>query len=69
MSKQKVFVCGVGMSPFIKPGSHEKTYIEIGQEAAERALFDSGVDFNDIKLDMLGTYIYLAVQGKIYYIN
>ena len=68
MSKQKVFVCGVGMSPFIKPGSHEKTYIEIGQEAAERALFDSGVDFNDIQAGYVG-YVYLpscAGQNILY---
>ena len=37
---EKVFVIGVGMTKFVKPGSHEGTYIDLGRQAVNRALMD-----------------------------
>jgi acetyl-CoA acetyltransferase len=52
----KVFVAGVGMIQFKKPGTSE-TYDVMGEQAISQALADSGLDFSDIQQAYAG-YVY-----------
>ncbi len=52
----KVFVAGVGMIQFKKPGTSD-TYDVMGGQAISQALADSGLDFNDIQQAYAG-YVY-----------
>ena len=52
----KVFVAGVGMIPFTKPGA-SKPYHEMGAEAARLALADAGVDYAQVQQAYAG-YVY-----------
>ena len=40
----RVFVIGVGMTKFEKPGARDWDYPDMGREAGERALADAGID-------------------------
>jgi acetyl-CoA acetyltransferase len=53
---QKVYVAGVGMIPFLKPGA-SGTYIEMGAEATRQALKDAGVDYKLVQQAYVG-YVY-----------
>ncbi|MBV4518889.1 lipid-transfer protein [Pseudomonas sp. SWRI74] len=53
---QKPYVVGVGMIPFVKPGT-SGTYIEMGSEAIRLALQDAGVDYKLIQQAYAG-YVY-----------
>ncbi|MGB8647353.1 MAG: lipid-transfer protein [Anaerolineae bacterium] len=44
----KVFVAGVGMTPFVKPGTEEAYYV-MGRNAAQMALRDAGVDYTQVQ--------------------
>lgn len=46
------------MSNFLKPGGHKYTYEDLGLMAVERALFDSGINFEEIQQGYVG-YVYL----------
>ena len=50
----RVFVVGVGMTKFEKPGSHELDYHELAKLAGTRALDDAGVAFESIEQAMAG---------------
>ncbi|MFC4521457.1 lipid-transfer protein [Cupriavidus pinatubonensis] len=52
----KVVVPGVGMIPFTKPGA-SGTYIEMGVEAARRALADAGIGYDKVQQAYAG-YVY-----------
>ncbi|MFJ4291873.1 lipid-transfer protein [Cupriavidus sp. NPDC089707] len=52
----KVVVAGVGMIPFTKPGA-SGTYIEMGAEAARRALADAGIGYDKVQQAYAG-YVY-----------
>lgn len=52
----KVFVAGVGMIPFAKPGS-SKSYDEMGAEAGTLALKDAGIGYNAVQQAYAG-YVY-----------
>jgi sterol carrier protein 2 len=52
----KVFVAGVGMIPFAKPGA-SKPYDEMGREAAQLALKDAGVEYSAVQQAYAG-YVY-----------
>ncbi|AYC32746.1 lipid-transfer protein [Pseudomonas cavernae] len=52
----KVFVAGVGMIPFKKPGTSE-TYDVMGEQAIRLALADAGLDFSAIQQAYAG-YVY-----------
>ena len=52
----KVFVTGVGMIPFAKPGASAPYHLMAG-EAARAALQDAGVDYSDIEQAYVG-YVY-----------
>ncbi|VVM96097.1 hypothetical protein PS862_04465 [Pseudomonas fluorescens] len=53
---QKPYVVGVGMIPFVKPGT-SGNYVEMGSEAIRLALQDAGLDFNLIQQAYAG-YVY-----------
>ncbi|WP_027819459.1 lipid-transfer protein [Paraburkholderia bannensis] len=52
----KVFVAGVGMIPFKKPGASE-TYDVMGATAVRQALADAGLDYRDVQQAYAG-YVY-----------
>ncbi|WP_321955934.1 lipid-transfer protein [Paraburkholderia bannensis] len=52
----KVFVAGVGMIPFKKPGASE-TYDVMGATAVRQALIDAGLDYRDVQQAYAG-YVY-----------
>ncbi|QHD01470.1 lipid-transfer protein [Pseudomonas sp. S04] len=53
---QKPYVVGVGMIPFVKPGT-SGTYIEMGSQAIRLALQDAGVDYRLVQQAYAG-YVY-----------
>ena len=54
--KERVYVAGVGMIPFAKPGASE-TYDVMGATAAVEALADAGVAYPDVEQAYVG-YVY-----------
>jgi len=52
----KVFVAGVGMIPFKKPGTSEP-YDVMGEQAIRAALADAGLEFSDVQQAYAG-YVY-----------
>jgi acetyl-CoA acetyltransferase len=53
---RKVYVAGVGMIPFRKPGD-SPPYFEMGADATRRALADAGVDYGLVQQAYVG-YVY-----------
>ncbi|KAA1427682.1 lipid-transfer protein [Nocardioides antri] len=53
----KVFVVGVGMTKFEKPGSREWDYPDMAREAGSKALEDAGIDYREIEQAYVG-YVY-----------
>lgn len=51
---RKVFVVGVGMTKFEKPGSTGKDYPDFAKEAGERALADAGISYTAIEQAAVG---------------
>lgn len=53
----KAFVVGVGMTPFVRPGSHGRDYPDLAREAGQLALEDAGLDFEVVEQAVAG-YVY-----------
>ncbi|HEX4108222.1 MAG TPA: lipid-transfer protein [Solirubrobacteraceae bacterium] len=53
----RVFVIGVGMTPFAKPGTKEGDYPDWAREAGERALADAAVGYEQVQQAYVG-YVY-----------
>jgi sterol carrier protein 2 len=51
---RKVFVIGVGMTKFEKPGSTGKDYPDFAKEAGEKALADAGISYTEIEQAAVG---------------
>src|SRR5262252_10805311 len=51
---RKVFVVGVGMTKFEKPGSRAWDYPQMAKEAGENALRDAGLTYADIQQAAVG---------------
>ncbi len=51
---RKVYVIGVGMTKFEKPGSREWDYPDMGREAGTKALEDAGIPFEAIEQAAVG---------------
>ena len=49
-----VFVVGVGMSKFDKPGAKDGDYPDWAREAGERALADAGVRYDEVQQAYVG---------------
>jgi acetyl-CoA acetyltransferase len=56
-SQNRVFVIGVGMTKFEKPGSREWDYPDMAREAGTAALADAGISFDDVQEAFAG-YVY-----------
>ena len=52
----RVYVAGVGMIPFVKPGANEPYHV-MGATAAKLALDDAGIDYGQIQQAYVG-YVY-----------
>jgi len=68
--KQQVYVAGVGMIPFAKPGASE-TYDVMGATATIEALADAGVAYADVQQAYVG-YVYgdsTAGQKALYHVG
>lgn len=58
MTKRKVFIVGVGMTKFMKPGPVKNyDYPDMIQEAVEKSLKDAGISYNEIEHANVG-YVY-----------
>eukprot|EP01122_Echinamoeba_exundans_P009099 TRINITY_DN3139_c0_g1_i1.p2 TRINITY_DN3139_c0_g1~~TRINITY_DN3139_c0_g1_i1.p2 ORF type:complete len:397 (-),score=113.58 TRINITY_DN3139_c0_g1_i1:70-1260(-) len=55
--KRRVFVVGVGMTKFEKPGARQWDYPDMGAEAAVKALADAGLKYTDVEAVAVG-YVY-----------
>jgi acetyl-CoA acyltransferase len=55
--QQRVFVIGVGMTKFEKPGSREWDYPDMARESGGAALADAGISFEEIEEAFAG-YVY-----------
>src|SRR5687768_1061172 len=51
---QKVYVVGVGMTKFEKPGSREWDYPDMAEEAGKKALADAGIAYDQIEQAAVG---------------
>jgi acetyl-CoA acetyltransferase len=51
---EKVFVIGVGMTKFEKPGSKDWDYPDMGREAGQNALKDANIDYSLIESAFMG---------------
>jgi acetyl-CoA acetyltransferase len=54
---RKVYVVGVGMTKFEKPGSKDWDYPDMVKEAGEKALKDAGIPYGDVQQAVVG-YVY-----------
>eukprot|EP00743_Colponemidia_sp_Colp-15_P006733 GILK01007260.1.p1 GENE.GILK01007260.1~~GILK01007260.1.p1 ORF type:complete len:470 (-),score=70.18 GILK01007260.1:124-1494(-) len=63
MSQQKVFVLGVGVSPFKKP-SKTNDYPEMAQNAGQRALQDARIQFSEVQAAIVGYCYGEATSGQ-----
>ena len=50
----KVYVVGVGMTKFEKPGSKDWDYPDMAEEAGNKALKDAGIDYSEIEQAVAG---------------
>jgi len=61
---QRVFVIGVGMTKFVKPGSHDMSYIDLGKQAISRALIDSGITYDKVEQGYVGYIFESSCAGQ-----
>ncbi|XP_073999184.1 sterol carrier protein X-related thiolase isoform X2 [Rhodnius prolixus] len=57
LTRGKVYVVGVGMTKFYKPGKSDKDYPELAKEAVMKALEDARIAHDDVKSCCVG-YVY-----------
>jgi len=63
MAANRVFVIGVGMTRFEKPGNRDWDYPDMAKEAVTKALVDAGVQYTEIKQACIG-YCYGSLLKK-----
>jgi len=51
---RKVFVVGVGMTKFEKPGSRAWDYPDMAKEAGTKALEDAGISYEEVEQACVG---------------
>jgi acetyl-CoA acetyltransferase len=56
--KRKVYVVGVGMTKFEKPGARQWDYPDMGAEAVQKALRDANLPYTAIQQVCVG-YVYV----------
>jgi sterol carrier protein 2 len=64
MKGNRVFIVGVGMTKFLKPGSHDMTYIDLGKQAIERALKDSSLSYDKVEEAYVGYVFQSSCAGQ-----
>lgn len=65
MQKQRVFVVGVGMTKFIKPGKDENPdYPLMGKQAVSRALRDAGLSYSTVQQAVVGYVFGDSTSGQ-----
>jgi sterol carrier protein 2 len=67
---RSVYVAGVGMTPFAKPGK-SRDYQEMGADAARAALADAGIDYTQVQQAYAG-YVYgdsTSGQATLYHLG
>ena len=57
MPGRRVFVVGVGMTKFEKPGRRNWDYPQMGKVAGQKALRDAGIRYEDVQQAVVG-YVY-----------
>lgn len=62
--KNKVFIIGVGMTKFRKPGSHSFSYIDLGKEATVKALTDANIDYKSVDQAYVGYVFQSSCAGQ-----
>jgi sterol carrier protein 2 len=62
--QRKAFVVGVGMTKFLKPGSHNFTYYDLGKQAVSRALIDSGISYEKVESGFVGYVFQSSCAGQ-----
>ena len=50
----RVFVVGVGMTKFEKPGARDWDYPDMGREAGQKALADAGIAYDEVEQAVVG---------------
>lgn len=63
-NQKKAFVIGVGMTKFLKPGSHNYTYYDLGKQAVCRALLDSGISYEEVESGFVGYVFQSSCAGQ-----
>jgi acetyl-CoA acetyltransferase len=63
-TNNKVFIIGVGMTKFLKPGSHDLSYIDLGKQAGHRALIDAGISFDKVEQGYVGYIFESSCAGQ-----
>lgn len=61
---RKVYVIGVGLTKFERPGSRDWDYPDMGAEAILKALEDSGISYKEIEQVSCG-YVYVRLMFSI----
>jgi len=61
---RRVFIIGVGMTKFVKPGSHNLSYIDLGKQAVSRALLDSGISYEKVESGFVGYVFQSSCAGQ-----
>src|SRR5437879_13840727 len=51
---RKVFVAGVGMTKFEKPGSRDWDYPDMVRESGTKGLADAGIDYGEVEQAIAG---------------
>jgi acetyl-CoA acetyltransferase len=62
--KSKAYIVGVGMTKFLKPGSHDFSYIDLGKQAVVRALIDSGISYEKVEQAFVGYIFESSCAGQ-----
>ena len=58
---RKVYVVGVGMIKFEKPGKRDWDYPKMGRVAGKKALADAGIPYNEVQQAVVG-YVYGSLK-------
>lgn len=62
--RERVFVAGVGMTKFDKPGAREVTYPELVAEAVTEALADTGITYQQVQRAAVGYVFQPSAAGQ-----
>jgi acetyl-CoA acetyltransferase len=64
MNNNSVFIIGVGMTKFFKPGSHSFSYIDLGKEEVIKALDDANIDYKSVNQAYVGYVFQSSCAGQ-----